>query len=72
MNRESNTDFNRGIGHSKNVAKFVPRILTDKQKQRWLEVVTDLSANEHMFNRAIMSDESWCVSSTTLKVGFTL
>jgi hypothetical protein len=45
-------------------AKMVPQILSDDQKQRWLDVCSDLShqlaEGNNFLDRVIMCDESWC------------
>jgi histone-lysine N-methyltransferase SETMAR len=52
------------FGMRKVSAKMVPRILSDDQKQWWLDVCSDLScqlAKENNFlDRVITSDESLC------------
>jgi hypothetical protein len=44
--------------------KVVPRILSDNQKQRWLDVYSDLSRQlaegNNFLDRVITGDESWC------------
>jgi hypothetical protein len=41
-----------------------PQILSDDQKQQWLDVCSDLSrhlaAGNNFLDRVIMGDESWC------------
>jgi hypothetical protein len=45
-------------------AKLVPQIFSDDQKERWLDVCSDLSRQlakgNNFLDRVIMGDESWC------------
>jgi histone-lysine N-methyltransferase SETMAR len=53
------------LGMRKVSAKTVPQILSDDQKQRWLDVCSELShqlaEGNNFLDRVITSDESWCV-----------
>ena len=39
---------------------MVPRILTHDEKQRRLQISSDLIRNAEMFGRVITGDETWC------------
>jgi hypothetical protein len=52
------------FGMRKVSAKIVPRMLSDDQKQRWLDVCSDLprqlADGNNFLDRVIMGDEPWC------------
>lgn len=40
---------------------MAPRILTDEQKQRWLDISSDFSFHLDIFNRVITGEETCCI-----------
>jgi histone-lysine N-methyltransferase SETMAR len=52
------------LGMRKVSAKFVPQFFSDDQKERRLDVCSDLSLQlaegKNFLDRVIMGDESWC------------
>jgi hypothetical protein len=61
MNKETVQQIvTEDLGMRKFFAKMVPRILTDKQKQRRLHISSDILHNAEMFDRVITGDETWC------------
>ena len=44
---------------------MVPRILTHDQKQRRLQISSDILRNAEMFDRVITGDETWCFQYDT-------
>jgi len=61
MNRETVRQIvKEDLGMRKFSGKMVPRILTHDQKQRRLNISSDLLSNAEKFDRVITGDETWC------------
>ena len=51
--------YGRAGGMRKFCAKMVPRLLTDEQKERRVDILTRLEADPNLLGRTIKGDESW-------------
>jgi len=61
MNRETVQQIvKEDLGMRKISAKMVPRILTHDQKQRRLQISSDILRNAEMFDRVNTGDKTWC------------